>query len=108
MVMLLARAKRFKSIETYFVNRLMSFWTATLFFLWSPIRLVALVDVSTRFCIVQHCNILFANVDHQDLTPGVDELAGKGCTYWPGADDENISQFGLAELRIRVVRWHRR
>jgi hypothetical protein len=100
---LLARAKGFRSIDTDFVNRLMSFWTATLFFLWSPIRLVALVEVRTRVCIVQHCNILFTNVDHQDLTPGIDELASKGCTYRPRADDENISQLRLAELRIRIV-----
>jgi hypothetical protein len=48
----LADPKKRRRTDTDFVNRLMSFWTATLFFLWSPMRLVALVEVRTRVCVV--------------------------------------------------------
>ena len=50
--LLLADPKKRRRTDTDFVNRLMSFWTTTLFFLWSPMRLVALVEVRTRVCVV--------------------------------------------------------
>lgn len=50
-----------------------------------------------------NCNILFANIDHQHLAPAIDNVPSKGGTDKPGADDENICQFRIAEIRRRVV-----
>lgn len=47
--------------------------------------------------------MLFAHVNHQHLTPGIDEFASKSGTDRPGADDENVCQFRLAKAIRRVL-----
>lgn len=77
---------------TYFVKRLISLWTATLFFLWSPIFLVSLDILLTQYelsaCVRNYR--LVPDVNHQNFASGFNQGMGKGGSDGASSNDEDF------------------